>query len=62
MKKLEISQIESIQGGDGITLSCAVSVIGWGLAFAGLVTATAGGALLAAVSYSVATASIPLSC
>lgn len=42
---------------------CALSITGFGLAFAGLVTATGGaGLLIAAAGYSIAPASAALSC
>jgi hypothetical protein len=61
MKKIEINQMENVHGGGGI--SCAIAVASWGLAYAGLVTATGGvGLIIAAASYSLAPVGAALSC
>lgn len=63
MKKMELNQMEEIEGGNAKSIGCALSIIGFGLAFAGLVTATGGaGLLIAAAGYSIAPASAALSC
>jgi len=64
MKTLELRALENNVGGvDAGDIGCALSVIGFGLAFAGLVTATGGaGLLIAAGSYSIAPAAVGVSC
>lgn len=58
MKNLELNQIENyVRGVDAGNIGCALSVVGFGLAFDGLVSATGRvGLLLAAASYSIAPA------
>lgn len=54
MKSLTFEQMESIEGGSKVLagISCGIGIAAFGLAFAGLVTATGGTALLiAAASY-----------
>jgi hypothetical protein len=61
MKKLSNEQLLN-KTGQG-WLSCAFGVVGLGLATAGLIVATGGaGAVLAAVSFSIAPAATALSC
>ncbi|MTI89023.1 MAG: hypothetical protein FH748_13780 [Balneolaceae bacterium] len=67
MKALEVHQMEEIVGGDGdkviAGIGCALGVISFGLAFASLVTATGGTALLiSAAAYSIAPSAAALSC
>ena len=58
--------MENVEGGKWTaanTVSCAIGVIGFGIAFASLVTATGGaGLFLAAAGYSLAPAGAALSC
>ncbi len=62
MKKLEIKQMEEIQGGGG-GLECAFASVGLVAAFAGLAVATGGiGLYAAAVGFAVAPASWGYSC
>ena len=57
MKKLELKQMEEIQGGGG-GLECAFASVGLAAAFAGLAVATGGiGLYAAAVGFAVAPAS-----
>jgi hypothetical protein len=62
MKKLELKQMEEIQGGGG-KLECAFATVGLVAAFTGLVVATGGvGLYAAAIGFSVAPASWGYSC
>jgi hypothetical protein len=57
------SQVDDSLSNAGNNFACAISIIGFGLAFAGLVTATGGaGLIIAAASFSIAPASAALSC
>jgi len=65
MKALEVHQMEQIEGGNKVLggIGCALGIIGFGLSFAALVTATGGtGLLIAGVAYSLAPASAAVSC
>ena len=58
MKKLELNQMENFSGGK-MAWGCAGAILGTGLAFAGLVTATGGaGLVIAAISMSTAPMSL----
>lgn len=58
MKKLDVMQMENLQGGK-MTWGCAGAILGTGLAIAGLATATGGaGLVIAAISMSTAPMSL----
>jgi len=65
MKSLSFEQMETVVGGSSVLhwIGCGFGIIGFGLAFAGLVTATGGaGLMIAAAAYSIAPASAALAC
>ena len=60
-----MKSLEQILGGNKVLggIGCALGIIGFGLSFAALVTATGGtGLLLAGVAYSLAPAGAAVSC
>lgn len=63
MKKLEITQMENLQG-EGINWGCVTSVVGLGLTYAGAfaITAATGGAGLFAAAFIVGSVGVGLSC
>lgn len=64
MKTLELHEMENINGGlSAGDIGCGIALVGAGIAFASLVTATGGTALiLAAAGWSIAPAGAALSC